>query len=148
MAQFFPPPHQGYAPQSSQNLQFYTSTYTDGRVSGQATPHQAAYGAYPGATGMMGHIHGGGGGVGVSAMGSMGAVPPGARGPLPTGWLAAFGTSGYEDEPPLLEELGINFGHIKMKVGGNNKLKSFFLFSSKSESHSFLFLLLLLLLYR
>ena len=62
----------------------------------------------------MGHIHAGGG-----AMGSMGGpVPPGARGALATGWLAAFGTSGYEDEPPLLEELGINFAHIKMKVGG------------------------------
>jgi hypothetical protein len=42
------------------------------------------------------------------------------------GWLAAFGTSGYPDgnqhanmltpEPPLLEELGVNFGHIKSKV--------------------------------
>lgn len=51
-------------------------------------------------------------------MGSMGPVLPGARGPLATGWLAAFGTSGYEDELPLLEELGINFGHIKVKVGG------------------------------
>lgn len=35
---------------------------------------------------------------------------------LSTGWLAAFGTEGYEGEPPLLEELGVNFGHIKMKV--------------------------------
>jgi hypothetical protein len=45
------------------------------------------------------------------------------------GWLAAFGTGGYPDgmciclkcvltgeEPPLLEELGINFAHIKTKV--------------------------------
>jgi len=32
------------------------------------------------------------------------------------GWLAAFGTAGYPDEPPLLEELGINFGHIKSKT--------------------------------
>jgi hypothetical protein len=43
------------------------------------------------------------------------------------GWLAAFGTAGYPDgkpfldflltiEPPLLEELGVNFGHIKTKV--------------------------------
>lgn len=35
---------------------------------------------------------------------------------LRTGWLAAFGTEGYEGEPPLLEELGVNFGHIQMKV--------------------------------
>jgi hypothetical protein len=43
------------------------------------------------------------------------------------GWLAAFGTVTYPDgtpavtavligEPPLLEELGVNFGHIKTKV--------------------------------
>jgi protein YIPF5/7 len=32
------------------------------------------------------------------------------------GWLAAFGTAGYPDEPPLLEELGVNFGHIKKKT--------------------------------
>lgn len=32
------------------------------------------------------------------------------------GWLAAFGTEGYPGEPPLLEELGVNFGHIKTKV--------------------------------
>lgn len=29
---------------------------------------------------------------------------------------AAFGTGGFADEPPLLEELGLNFGHIKTKV--------------------------------
>ncbi|KAJ3386139.1 hypothetical protein HDU84_001781 [Entophlyctis sp. JEL0112] len=31
-------------------------------------------------------------------------------------WVAAFGTGDYPDEPPLLEELGINFSHIKEKV--------------------------------
>ena len=41
----------------------------------------------------------------------------GEQGGLRTGWLAAFGTEGYEGEPPLLEELGVNFGHIKFKVG-------------------------------
>ncbi|KAF8469070.1 hypothetical protein BDZ91DRAFT_721660 [Kalaharituber pfeilii] len=111
MSQFFPPPHQGYGAPSAQNLQFYPSTYGDGRVSGQTTPHQSAYGAYPGATGLMGHIHAGTGAMG----GAMGGAP-GVRGPLATGWMAAFGTSGYEDEPPLLEELGINFSHIKMKT--------------------------------
>lgn len=40
----------------------------------------------------------------------------GEQGGLRTGWLAAFGTEGYEGEPPLLEELGVNFGHIKIKV--------------------------------
>jgi len=33
----------------------------------------------------------------------------------PTGWLAAFSSAGYDGEPPLLEELGINFGHIYLK---------------------------------
>jgi hypothetical protein len=36
---------------------------------------------------------------------------------LRTGWIAAFGTEGYEGEPPLLEELGVNFHHIQTKVG-------------------------------
>ena len=40
----------------------------------------------------------------------------GEQGGLRTGWIAAFGTEGYEGEPPLLEELGVNFGHIKGKV--------------------------------
>lgn len=38
------------------------------------------------------------------------------RGGLRMGWLAAFSAAGYDDEPPLLEELGINFSHIKGKV--------------------------------
>ena len=42
----------------------------------------------------------------------------GEQGGLRTGWIAAFGTEGYEGEPPLLEELGVNFGHIKGKVSG------------------------------
>ncbi|KAI5288397.1 Protein yipf5 [Ascosphaera acerosa] len=40
----------------------------------------------------------------------------GEQGGLRTGWLAAFGTEGYDGEPPLLEELGINFGHIRTKT--------------------------------
>lgn len=35
---------------------------------------------------------------------------------LSQGILAAFGTSGYAGEPPLLEELGVNFSHIKVKT--------------------------------
>lgn len=31
-------------------------------------------------------------------------------------WISAFGSGGFDDEPPLLEELGINFSHIKNKV--------------------------------
>lgn len=40
----------------------------------------------------------------------------GESGGLRTGWLAAFGTEGYDGEPSLMEELGVNFGHIKTKV--------------------------------
>jgi hypothetical protein len=40
----------------------------------------------------------------------------GEQGGLRTGWLAAFGTEGYDGEVPLLEELGVNFGHIQGKV--------------------------------
>jgi len=49
----------------------------------------------------------------------MGGAPSGRmgeQGGLRTGWLAAFGTEGYDGEPPLLEELGVNFGHIRDKV--------------------------------
>lgn len=37
-------------------------------------------------------------------------------GELTPGIMAAFGTSGYPLEPPLLQELGINFEHIKGKT--------------------------------
>lgn len=113
-------PQQQQSPSSAQNLQFFPSTYASpGTVSGHTTPSQASYAygaasstshatnAYPG---YGGGISGGGGGMaGVS--GRMGE-----QGGLRTGWLAAFGTEGYEGEPPLLEELGVNFDHIRTKV--------------------------------
>lgn len=37
-------------------------------------------------------------------------------GELTSGIIAAFGVSGYPGEPPLLQELGINFDHIKGKT--------------------------------
>ena len=40
----------------------------------------------------------------------------GEQGGLRTGWIAAFGTEGYDGEPPLLEELGVNFDHIRSKA--------------------------------
>lgn len=61
-----------------------------------------------------------GGAVGQGVSGRMGE-----QGGLRTGWLAAFGTEGYEGEPPLLEELGVNFGHIKVKVCVGAFLTSF-----------------------
>lgn len=36
--------------------------------------------------------------------------------PLPQGILNAFSTAGYPHEPPLLEEIGINFDHIFTKT--------------------------------
>ncbi|ORY45276.1 Yip1-domain-containing protein [Rhizoclosmatium globosum] len=35
---------------------------------------------------------------------------------MPISWTAAFSTGDYPDEPPLLEELGINFGHMRDKA--------------------------------
>jgi hypothetical protein len=114
MAQFFQQaPNQPYGA-STQNLQFYPSSYGANAVSGHETPQQASYGysasapspSYPGAGGFN---SGFAGPSGVS--GRMGE-----QGGLRTGWLAAFGTEGYDGEPPLLEELGVNFGHIQSKV--------------------------------
>lgn len=119
MAQYYPQ-QQPYGSQASaQNLQFYPSSY--GSVSGHTTPSQASYGgfsagpnpaaqAYP-----IGGVGGGYGGFGSPATGVSGRM--GEQGGLRTGWLAAFGTEGYEGEPPLLEELGVNFEHIRTKVG-------------------------------
>jgi len=95
-------PQQPYG--SAQNLQFYPSSYSTQPVSGTSTPFQAYNGGA-----QAGYGPGFGGQAGVS--GRMGE-----QGGLRTGWLAAFGTEGYEGEPPLLEELGVNFGHIKTKV--------------------------------
>ncbi|KAL9598346.1 MAG: hypothetical protein Q9219_004574 [cf. Caloplaca sp. 3 TL-2023] len=117
MAQYYPQSSQPYSPQ--QNLNFYQSSYP-APVSGHSTPsqaqypysHQNSYGqpngnAYGSSSSFAGF--GGAGAPGVS--GRMGE-----QGGLRTGWLAAFGTEGYEGEPPLLEELGVNFGHIKGKT--------------------------------
>ncbi|RMY06627.1 hypothetical protein D0867_09620 [Hortaea werneckii] len=107
-----------YAAQN--NLNFYQSSYSQQPVSGHTTPFQAfgggaQSGAYP---------QGGYGGSSAANFG-FGAFPgaPGAsgqmgtgQGGLRTGWLAAFGTEGYEGEPPLLEELGVNFQHIQTKT--------------------------------
>ncbi|GJN71832.1 hypothetical protein PLICBS_005901 [Purpureocillium lilacinum] len=107
----------GAGPAAAQNLQFYPSSYSPA-VSGAATPQQASYGGYGG-----GGAHGAGVGGFTSAPG-FGGVGGGAgvsgrmgeQGGLRTGWLAAFSTEGYDGEPPLLEELGVNFGHIQMKT--------------------------------
>ncbi|KAI1387291.1 Yip1-domain-containing protein [Hypoxylon trugodes] len=109
MSQYYgaPPPNQyvgGAA--AAQNLQFYPSSYSPG-VPGQGAPAQSyGYGAPT---------------PGPAAYGGFGAAPGvsgrmGEQGGLRTGWLAAFSTEGYDGEPPLLEELGVNFEHIQMKT--------------------------------
>lgn len=70
-------------------LQFYTSSYSDQYNSSYyASPPTAATGDMRGA----GYDYQSG------------------------SFWSAFGTGGFADEPPLLEELGINFEHIKCKV--------------------------------
>ncbi|RDB25365.1 Protein YIPF5 [Hypsizygus marmoreus] len=48
---------------------------------------------------------------------SQSGITPGYGGNIQAagGWWTAFGTGGFEGEPPLLEELGINFQHIRAK---------------------------------
>ncbi|KKY19771.1 putative golgi membrane [Phaeomoniella chlamydospora] len=114
MAQYYQPQY----PQSSsaQNLQFYPSSY-GAPVSGHTTPSQASYGGYGNAAGNSAGAYPGYGGV--AAFGGAAAAVSGRmgeQGGLRTGWLAAFGTEGYDGEPPLLEELGVNFEHIRTKT--------------------------------
>lgn len=112
MAQYYPQ-QQPYGQAPAQNLQFFPSSY--GSVSGHTTPSQASYGfgALPNPSAQAYPVGGGGYGFGSPSgvSGRMGDV-----GGLRTGWLAAFGTEGYDGEPPLLEELGVNFEHIRTKV--------------------------------
>jgi hypothetical protein len=126
MAQFYQPPQQPNY--SAQNLQFYPSTYgapiSDPSAARFASPYgstpqqaggSSAYPSYGTPTGFMSSA-----GFGQAGPGATGRI--GEQGGLRTGWLAAFGTEGYDGEPPLLEELGVNFGHIKVKVGYENVL--------------------------
>ncbi|KAK7935612.1 hypothetical protein PG985_001107 [Apiospora marii] len=106
-----PPPNQfgaGAGGAAAQNLQFYPSSYSPGiQNHAAAQPSGYGYGA-PGGTPSFGGFGG------ASAPGVSGRM--GEQGGLRTGWLAAFSTEGYDNEPPLLEELGVNFGHIQRKT--------------------------------
>lgn len=110
--------NQGYepspAPQNAQNLQFFPSSYSG--VSGHTTPSQAAYGGYGGGANTASAYpqYGSGMPANFGAQGVTGRM--GEQGGLRTGWIAAFSTEGYEGEPGLMEELGVNFGHIRDKV--------------------------------
>jgi hypothetical protein len=117
MAYYQPGYQPSGTPQSAQNLQFFPSSY--GNVSGHTTPSQASYGNYGGGGAASAYP-----GYGAGSSASFGAAPGiqgvsgrmGEQGGLRTGWLAALGTEGYDGEPGLLEELGVNFSHIKTKV--------------------------------
>jgi len=116
-----PPNQSSYAAQN--NLNFYQSSYSQPSVSGQSTPFQAygggaqsnAYSGQPGGYGAPPAAANYGFGAFPGQPGASGQMGTG-QGGLRTGLLAAFGTEGYEGEPPLLEELGVNFQHIQMKV--------------------------------
>ncbi|KAL1953591.1 hypothetical protein VTO42DRAFT_2572 [Malbranchea cinnamomea] len=113
---FYPPPQQQYSynipsHHAAQNLQFYSSSYST--VSGHTPPAHVSYGAYGAPPGHTAPTFGGSSGFGGPA-GVSGRM--GEQGGLRTGWLAAFGTEGYEGEPSLLEELGINLEHIRTKT--------------------------------
>ena len=115
----------GYQPQQNpsyaaqNNLNFYQSSYSTQPVSEHSTPFQAYGGGAAQANAYPQANYGGSANYGFGAFpgqaGASGQMGTGQSG-LRTGWLAAFGTEGYEGEPPLLEELGVNFHHIQTKV--------------------------------
>ncbi|CAE6429393.1 unnamed protein product [Rhizoctonia solani] len=81
------------------DLQFYSG-------SPGVDPSAAFYpGARPSLEGNV--VAGAGSGSGAPNFG--GSIQPAG------GWLSAFGTGGFEGEPPLLEELGVNLSHIRAK---------------------------------
>lgn len=111
MAQYYPQSQNPAYGSSPQNLQFFPSSYSPTPVAGGSQPGYNGYGVQA-----TSGVYGGGGyssgfGVPPAVSGRMGE-----QGGLRTGWMAAFGTEGYDGEPPLLEELGVNFGHIKTKT--------------------------------
>lgn len=87
MSQYYNQYGASASPSATENLQFYHGSY-------QATPSQAPPTSY--------------------------GVPPGAgfreQSGLRTGWLAAFSAEGYDNEPSLREELGVDFGHMQAKT--------------------------------
>lgn len=115
------PQYPGAGPSAAQNLQFFPSQYGPA-TGGTGTPQpggaygygnqQAGFAGTPGAQGFSG--------AGYGAQGVSGRL--GEQGGLRTGWVAAFSSEGYDGEPPLLEELGVNFGHIQAKVSSFARL--------------------------
>jgi protein YIPF5/7 len=107
-----PPQQQGYGPGGAQNLQFYQSSYPAAGTGAVPQQQAGSYGFGGGAGGPQPSFTSPGYGAGPGGVsGRMGE-----QGGLRTGWLAAFSSEGYDGEPPLLEELEVNFGHIQSKV--------------------------------
>ncbi|PHH74926.1 hypothetical protein CDD82_4715 [Ophiocordyceps australis] len=105
MANYYGAQPYGASAGAPNNLQFYPSSYSPAP---SHQPQAATYG-YPGAAAAPGF--GAPAFVGSGVSGRMGE-----HGGLRTGWLAAFSTEGYDGEPPLWEELGVNFAHIQKKT--------------------------------
>ncbi|KAF7721457.1 hypothetical protein EC973_004659 [Apophysomyces ossiformis] len=76
------------APSNAEGLQFYTSTYDEQQYN---TSYYSNVPAGDMRSAGYGYSNGG------------------------SSFWSAFGTGGFADEPPLLEELGINFEHIRTK---------------------------------
>ncbi|KAI8923177.1 hypothetical protein BC831DRAFT_472492 [Entophlyctis helioformis] len=96
-----------YAPASQEDLSFQQFSYGDSTGQGYAG-------------GSVGGGAIGSGGSGFSYDANYSGSNASLRVDMSSGvtWQtirAAFSTGGFADEPPLLEELGINFGHIKAK---------------------------------
>ncbi|KAF9919217.1 hypothetical protein BX616_010952 [Lobosporangium transversale] len=90
------------------NLQFYQSQYPDpsnGAYGGAHTQQRSS--SFPSNTMSPAPD--------LAYGGYNAAIPGGQMNSQSVSWLAAFGAGGLEGEPPLLEELGINFSHIKTK---------------------------------
>ncbi|KAM5531655.1 hypothetical protein V8D89_014707 [Ganoderma adspersum] len=89
-------PQQHVAPQPGVPLQFYAPSPVG------STFYSGSRSSLEGHMNAQGSIQQGGGSY-------SGNIQPAG------GWWTAFGTGGFEGEPPLLEELGINFSHIRAK---------------------------------
>ncbi|XP_044718983.1 protein transport protein yip1 [Hirsutella rhossiliensis] len=90
---------------------------------GGAQPNNPAYGAPAAGAGAQNlQFYPSSGGAGPAAQPGFASAGFGVSGRmgeqagLRTGWLAAFSTEGYDGEPPLWEELGVNFSHIQRKT--------------------------------
>lgn len=112
-----PQNYYGQQPVDNTPLQFY------GQGSTTTTGSNGFYSSTPSNINTMGSMGGGMAGVGGGIEGNMATGTMGSgsgngyggnivvQGP----WWTAFGPGGVEGEQPLLEELGINFSHIRIK---------------------------------